>query len=62
MKLSADEVGPDDRYRCEVGGGVYTVNGTPPVGRATWSGVLAVARVDRGTVILSCDPSPTGNV
>ena len=56
FKLSADEVDPDDGYRCEVDGGYYTVEGTPPSGEATWSGDFSVASIDRGSVILSCDP------
>lgn len=56
LKLSADEVGPDDRYRCEVDGGVYTVEGTPPLGEASWSGDFSVATIDPGNVILSCQP------
>lgn len=57
FKLSADEVGPDDRYRCEVDGGAYTVKGTPPLGRASWAGDFLVATIDRGAVILTCDPN-----
>ena len=57
FKLSADEVGPDDRYRCEVDGGAYTVKGTPPLGRALWAGDFLVATIDRGAVILTCDPN-----
>ena len=56
VKLSADEVAPGDGYRCEVDGGAYGVEGTPPLGEASWSGAFSVATIDRGTVILSCDP------
>ncbi len=54
--LSADEVDPDDRYRCELDGGAYVVEGTPPLGEASWSGASRWRRSSDGTVILSCDP------
>lgn len=56
LKLSADKVGPNDRFRCEVDGGVNTVEGTPALGEASWSGEFSVATIDRGNVVLSCDP------
>src|SRR5687767_8781315 len=56
VKLSADQVGPDDRFRCEVDGGAYGIKGAPPLGEVSWSGGFSVATIDRGTVILTCDP------
>ena len=56
MKLAAEQVGPNDRYRCELDSGSYIIENTPPVGGASWAGVFSVATIDRGTVILSCDP------
>ena len=64
VKLSADEVEAEDRYACEVDGGVYTVEGTPSVGSVSWSGDFTVSTTSDGggTVILTCLPDPPGNV
>jgi hypothetical protein len=62
-KLSADEVEAEDRYACEFDGRVvYTVDGTPSVGKVSWSGDFTVSTTGGGTVILTCLPDPPGNV
>lgn len=54
LTLPANEVHPDDVYRCE-GWGV--VDGTPDIGTAeiSGSGSLYVANVVDGTVSVSCE-------
>jgi len=60
LTLSADEVGPDDLYRCPGKGGV---NGTPdPGNRVGGSGGLSVSTEQDGTVTVTCEPGPPGNV
>jgi hypothetical protein len=56
LTLSADEVRPDDLYRCPGKGGV---NGTPDPGHGVGgSGGFSVATDDDGTVTASCEPGP----
>jgi hypothetical protein len=56
VKLSADEVGPDDLYRCRGKGGV---NGTPDPGHGVGgSGGFSVSTAADGTVTLTCEPGP----
>lgn len=54
LTLPANEVHPDDVYRCE---GVGTVNGTPDLGTAKLGahGSLYVAYNVGGTVSVSCE-------
>lgn len=54
VSLSADEVGPDDRYRCE---GMAAIDGTPPrgTGFGNTSGI-EVTTADDGTVTVICEP------
>jgi hypothetical protein len=60
LTLSADEVHPDDLYRCPGKGGV---NGTPDRGTGVGgSGGVSVETASDGTVTLSCEPGPAGNV
>jgi hypothetical protein len=60
LVLSAEQVVPDDRYRCPGKGGV---NGTPePNHGVGGSGGLSVETRADGTVIASCEPGPPGNV
>jgi hypothetical protein len=60
LTLSADEVGPDDLYRCPGKGGV---NGTPDRGTGVGgSGGFSVETADDGTVTAYCEPGPPGNV
>jgi hypothetical protein len=59
LTLTADEVGPDDLYRCEGKGGV---NGTPDPGHGVGgSGGFSVETASDGTVTLSCEPGPPGD-
>ncbi len=55
VRLSADEVGPDDWYRCE---GKGRVIGTPEPDRAGESNGLWVNTAFDGTVTMYCDPGP----
>jgi hypothetical protein len=56
VRLSSDEVGPDDWFRCEGKGGVI---GTPEPGRHTGeSHGLWVETASGGTVTLYCEPGP----
>jgi hypothetical protein len=60
LRLSADEVHPDDRWRCPGKGGV---NGTPEPGRGVAnSGGFQVETAADGTVTARCEPGPAGNV
>ena len=60
LTLSADEVHPDDLYRCPRKGGV---KGTPPPGHGVaHSGGLSVETDVDGTVTAQCEPGPPGNV
>jgi hypothetical protein len=60
LRLSADEVIPDDRWRCPGKGGV---NGTPEPGRGVAnSGGFQVETAADGTVTARCEPGPAGNV
>jgi hypothetical protein len=60
LTLTAEEVGPADRYRCEGKGGV---NGTPDPGHGVISGGDFQVTTDLdGTVKLACEPGPPGNV
>jgi hypothetical protein len=60
LRLSADEVLPEDRWRCTGKGGV---NGTPEPGRGVAnSGGFQVETAADGTVTASCEPGPGGNV
>lgn len=54
--LSVDEVDPDDRYRCELDGGSYVINGTPSPGERAVAGSFTVATAEDGTVTLICEP------
>lgn len=57
--LSANEVHPDDLYRCPGKGGV---NGTPDPGHGVGgSGGFGVATEDDGTVTAYCEPGPPGD-
>jgi hypothetical protein len=59
LTLSADDVRPDDLYRCPGKGGV---NGTPPPGAGVaGSGGLSVETALDGTVTAHCEPGPPGN-
>lgn len=59
LTLSADEVHPDDLYRCPGKGGV---NGTPDPGHGVGgSGGFSVATEDDGTVTAYCEPGPPGD-
>jgi hypothetical protein len=59
LTLWADDVRPDDRYRCPGKGGV---NGTPPPGAGVGgSGGLSVETALDGTVTVRCEPGPPGN-
>jgi len=54
LTISADDVRPDDRYRCPRKGGV---NGTPPPGTGVGgSGGLSVETALDGTVTARCEP------
>jgi hypothetical protein len=60
LTLSADEVHPDDLYRCPGKGGV---NGTPKPGHGVGgSGGFSVETAPDGTVSAYCEPGPPGNV
>jgi hypothetical protein len=60
LTLSADEVHPDDLYRCPRKGGV---KGTPPPGLGVGNtrGLSVETALD-GTVTAHCEPGPPGNV
>jgi hypothetical protein len=58
VKLASSEVGADDRYRCEVDGGEYSVDGTPPRGRVSFSGDFTVSADGEGNVTLACLAEP----
>jgi hypothetical protein len=57
LTLPANEVHPDDLYRCE---GWGAVNGTPDIGTAEvgGGGSLYVAHKVDGTVSMSCESGP----
>jgi hypothetical protein len=52
--LDADEVRPDDRYRCELDGSSYGVSETPAPGSTGAAGPLTVSTAEDGTVTLRC--------
>ena len=52
--LDADEVRPDDRYRCELDGSSFGVSETPAPGRDSAAGPLTVLTAEDGTVTLTC--------
>ena len=52
--LDADEVRPDDRYRCELDGSSYGVDETPAPGRDSAAGPFTVSTAEDGTVTLRC--------
>ena len=54
VKLDADEVRPDDRYRCELDGSSYGVNVTPAPGSDSAAGPFTVSTAEDGTVTLRC--------
>ena len=60
LRVSADEVLPEDRWRCTGKGGV---NGTPEPGHGVFnSGGFGVETAADGTVTARCEPGPGGNV
>ena len=60
LTVSADDVRPDDLYRCPGKGGV---NGTPDPGHGVGgSGGLSVETAEDGTVTATCEAGPPGNV
>lgn len=59
LTLSANEVHPDDLYRCPGKGGV---NGTPDPGHGVGgSGGFSLETASDGTVTLYCEPGPPGD-
>lgn len=54
VTLNAEDVRPDDRYRCALDGGSYGVNQTPARGGAGVAGPLTVAIARDGDVTFSC--------
>ena len=60
LTLLPDQVGPHDRYECPGNG---AVNGTPDPGDGvTSSNGISVETALDGTVTVSCEPGPPGNV
>ena len=60
LSLTADEVGPDDVYRCSGKGGV---DSTPDPGTSvTNSAGITVEYGEDGIVTVTCEPGPPGNV
>jgi hypothetical protein len=60
LRLSKDEVHPDDRWMCPGKGGV---TGTPEPGHGVGgSGGFSVEASLDGMVVASCEPGPAGNV
>ncbi|HET6791563.1 MAG TPA: hypothetical protein VFI35_08275 [Actinomycetota bacterium] len=57
VALAADEVRPDDRYRCELDGSSYGVSQTPTPGETRAAGPLTVVTAKDGDVTLSCAES-----
>ena len=57
VKLGADEVRPDDRYRCELDGSSYGVSQTPAPGSTGAAGPLTVVTAKDGDVTLWCAES-----
>src|SRR5512132_1498627 len=56
----SNQVGPHDRYECPGKGGV---NGTPDPGEGVTSSLgISVETALDGTVTVSCEPGPPGNV
>ncbi len=58
VKLDADEVRPDDGYRCEFDGGNYGIKGTPRteerIEERAVAGPFTVSTATDGTVTLTC--------
>lgn len=57
VTLNADEVRPDDHYRCQLDGSSFGVSETPAPGGTGSAGPLTVSTAEDGTVTLMCAES-----